>query len=145
MEEGRNQLKISATLPLIKTFSMRPLLACTATKIQCMSFFSVNCAVSVTISTFMCLWAIYIFPWSVHIFSFNRIVSLILEIYNLSQIYECKNWKTEHYNSVLEITVSLLRIHKWEPDIYIGFSPALHLQCDPSRWTVPLKHWKKDD
>ncbi len=30
-----------------------------------------------------------------------------------------------------EITVSFLGIHKWEPDIYIGFSPALHLQC---RW-----------
>ncbi len=26
-------------------------------------------------------------------------------------------------------TVSFLRIHKWEPDIYIGFPPALHLQC----------------
>jgi hypothetical protein len=36
--------------------------------------------------------------------------------------------ETEHYNSVLEITVSFLEIHKWEPDIYIGFSPALHLQ-----------------
>ena len=35
----------------------------------------------------------------------------------------------EYYNSVLEITVSYLGIHKWEPDIYIGFSPALHLQC----------------
>jgi hypothetical protein len=29
----------------------------------------------------------------------------------------------------LEITVSFLGIHKWEPDIYIGFSPALHFQC----------------
>jgi hypothetical protein len=48
---------------------------------------------------------------------------------NLSQIYECRNWETEHYNSVLEITVSILGIHKWEPDIYIGFSLALHLQC----------------
>jgi hypothetical protein len=48
---------------------------------------------------------------------------------NLSQIYECRNWETEHYNSVLEITVSFLEIHKLEPDIYIGFSPALHLQC----------------
>ena len=37
---------------------------------------------------------------------------------NLSQIYECRNWDTEHYNSVLEITVSFLGIHKWEPDIY---------------------------
>jgi hypothetical protein len=25
---------------------------------------------------------------------------------NLSQIYECRNWVTEHYNSVSEITVS---------------------------------------
>jgi hypothetical protein len=49
---------------------------------------------------------------------------------NLSQIYdECRNWETEHYNSVLEIIVSVLGIHKWEPDIYIGFSPALHFQC----------------
>ncbi len=36
----------------------------------------------------------------------------------LSQIYECRNWETEHYYSVLEITVSFLGIHKWEPDIY---------------------------
>jgi hypothetical protein len=42
---------------------------------------------------------------------------------------ECKSWDTEHYNSVLEITVSFLEIDKWKPDIYIGFSPALHLQC----------------
>ena len=43
---------------------------------------------------------------------------------NLSQIYDCRNWKTENYNSVLEITVSILGKHKREPDIYIGFSPA---------------------
>jgi hypothetical protein len=45
----------------------------------------------------------------------------------MSTVY--RNWGTEHYNSVLEITVSFLGIHKWEPDIYIGFSPALHMQC----------------
>ncbi len=27
------------------------------------------------------------------------------------------------------ITISFLGIKKWEPDIFIGFSPALHLQC----------------
>jgi hypothetical protein len=37
--------------------------------------------------------------------------------------------RQQHYNSVLEITVSFLGIHKWELDIYIGLSPALHLQC----------------
>jgi hypothetical protein len=55
---------------------------------------------------------------------------------NLSQIYECRNWETEHYNSVLEITVSFLGIHKWEPDIYIEFSPALHLQWEASSHIV---------
>jgi hypothetical protein len=33
------------------------------------------------------------------------------------------------YNSVLEIPVFCLVIHKWEPDIYIRFLPVLHLQC----------------
>jgi hypothetical protein len=28
-----------------------------------------------------------------------------------------------------KITVSFLGINKWEPDIYMGFSPVLHLQC----------------
>jgi hypothetical protein len=56
------------------------------------------------------------------------------EYINRSQIlvHECANWETEHYNSVLEkrgYAVSFLEIHKLEPDIYIGFSPALYLQC----------------
>jgi hypothetical protein len=51
---------------------------------------------------------------------------------NLSKIYECRNWETEHYNSVLEITVSFLGIHKWKPDIYIGFLPALNLKKAPT-------------
>ncbi len=54
------------------------------------------------------------------------------EYINSSQIHECGNWETEHYNSVLEITrpcaVSFLGIHKSEPDICFRFSPALHLQ-----------------
>ncbi len=42
-----------------------------------------------------------------------------VEIYtvNLSQINEYRNWETEHYNSVLEITVLFPGIHKWKPDI----------------------------
>jgi hypothetical protein len=59
---------------------------------------------------------------------------------NLSKIYEFRNWETEHYNYVLEIRMlhSFLGIHTWEPDIYsyIRFSPALHLQCDMSKYNV---------
>jgi hypothetical protein len=35
-------------------------------------------------------------------------------------------------NFVLKIRVAFLGMHKWQPDIYIGFAPALHLQWD--RW-----------
>jgi hypothetical protein len=47
---------------------------------------------------------------------------------NLSQIFKFRNWETEHYNSGLEIRVSLLGMHKWKPDICIGFSTAPHFQ-----------------
>ena len=44
--------------------------------------------------------------------------------------YECRNWETEHYNSVLEITVSFPGIHKWEPYIYIEDHRPFILQCN---------------
>ena len=56
-------------------------------------------------------------------------------------MYECSNWETEHYCIILfwklEVTVSFLGTHKWEPDIYIGFSSALHLQCS---WPMLFSH-----
>jgi hypothetical protein len=48
---------------------------------------------------------LYIFPGSVCLFGFSKTGRLVLGIYiNRSQIHECGNWETEHYNSVLEIT-----------------------------------------
>jgi hypothetical protein len=52
-----------------------------ATKTPFVYSFSESCAGSVPISTFMCLWPIYIFPGSVHIFGCSKIDRPILEIY----------------------------------------------------------------
>jgi hypothetical protein len=52
-----------------------------------------NCAALVPISTFMCLWAMYMFPWSVCLFFLRKICGPILEIYkSLSGTCVCANW-----------------------------------------------------
>ncbi len=53
----------------------------TATKIPVMYSFSGNCAASVPLSTFMCLWEFYILPGSVNIFSWTRIGRSIVGIH----------------------------------------------------------------
>ncbi len=82
---------------------------------------------------------LYIFTGSVGLFGCSKIGIPILRIYSInpSQIHECGDWETEHYNSVLEISrLRILGIHISEPDIYIGFSPALH---HPNRGSTSIQ------
>jgi hypothetical protein len=76
-------------------------------------------------NSYMHMHFIYSQDWSAYLAAANRQIWVYL---NLSQIRECG-----HYNFVLEITrphIFILGIHKSELNIYIGFSPALHLQCE---------------
>jgi hypothetical protein len=64
----------------------------TATKIPFIYSFSGNSAASAPISTFLCLWAIYIVPGSVHIFPPAEQGDRSWEYINRSQTHECGNW-----------------------------------------------------
>ncbi len=51
-----------------------------------------NIGVSVLISTFICLWAIYIFPLSAYLFCWRKYVDRSWDYINPSQTHECWNW-----------------------------------------------------
>ncbi len=51
-----------------------------------------KCAASVPIYTFVCLWSIYIFPWSICLFCCRKYVDRSWDNINRSQTHECGNW-----------------------------------------------------
>ncbi len=99
-------------------------------------FPELNCVASFTISTFMYLWAICIFPRSV----------LGRPIVGIYKSHECGNWETEHYNSVLEIT----RPHRfisWNTSIgtrylyWILTGPSLACGVTNNAWASNAAFW----
>jgi hypothetical protein len=65
---------------------------CTATAVPFKYSFSGKSAASAPISTLMCLWAIYVFPGSVHIFPPAEKADPLWEYIIRSQTHECGNW-----------------------------------------------------
>jgi hypothetical protein len=68
-----------------------------------------NWAAWVSVSTLMCLWAIYVFPGSIHIFFCSRLGRLIVGYINCSRTHECGNWDWSNAHHFLGICVSNFR------------------------------------
>ncbi len=68
-----------------------------------------NCAASIPISTFMRLWAIYIFPRSVRLFYCRKICGRILEYKQYKSLTDTWMWKLGRVRAIY-----FLGRHKWD-------------------------------
>ncbi len=94
-----------------------------------------NCAASVPISTFICLWAIYIFPWLVCLFCCREICGTILGIYK--SITDIWMWKLG-----LRPRNSFLAIHKWDFHcaVWACHAPGRSILC--FWWWWVMTNWE---
>jgi hypothetical protein len=92
--------------------------------------FSGNCAASVPNSKFMNLWAIYLFPGSVHIFGCSKIDRPVLEIYK--SLTDMSVWTEREISIILFWKYKPAQFHFWEymngnQTFILDSHPDLHL------------------
>jgi hypothetical protein len=104
---------------------LTPCLTYTATKNPFIYSQKRNCAASVPISTFMFMWAIYIFPGSVFIFSRSRIDRPILEIYK--SIGDTWLWKLNWGHEILFLGIFVKNVRYCVLAVYACKAPFLFI------------------
>ncbi len=93
-----------------------------------------NIGVSVPISTFMRLWAIYIFPRLVCLFCLRKYVDRCWDYINRSQTHECGNWGWGR-------AIPRKGIHKW--DFRCSVQEWSAIMTRGQKYTIP-RYYKKN-
>ncbi len=88
-----------------------------------------NIGVSVPISTFMCLWANYIFPQSVCLFSWRKYVDRSWDYINRSHTHECGNWGWGR-------AIPRKGIHKWYFRCSVSSALFIVIPIGSEHWTA---------